>query len=366
MRDERLVSRRRARPILEERTYVAPNYHSRAWSRLIFIVLILLVLAVVGLAGGLYWSLTRPQGASNRRVTFQVASGDTVSSIAGRLQREGLVSNALLFHLDARLQNLGGNLKAGTYSLRPDMSIQGMVQAFQHYVSPTIQITIREGLRKEQIAAILQRHGINGKQFLREVAHPTFYFPVMRGKPSGVGLEGYLYPNTYKVPPHYSGKLFAKYMVQQLSQAFSPAMQERAMHTKLGIYGVLKLASIVEREARMPAERPLIASVYLNRLRMSPPILNADPTVQYAVGHPGDWWPQLTSGQEDAGSPYNTYTHAGLPPTPICNPGLPSIKAALSPARSNYLYFVAKGNGYHAFATTLAQQQANIAKYSQP
>lgn len=366
MRQERSVSPRRPRPALEKRTYVAPHYHSRILSRLVFIVLILLLVVVIGVAGGMYWSLTRPQGSGNRPITFQVASGDTVSSIATRLQRKGLIDNTLLFHLDARLQDLGGNLKAGVYTLRPGMSIQGMVMALQHYTSPTIRITIREGLRKEQIAAILQKHGINGKQFLRAVEHPTFHLPVMRDKPRGAGLEGYLYPNTYEVAPHYNGALFAKLMVQTLSQVFTPGMQARAMHTKLGIYGVLKLASIVEREARMPSERRLIASVYHNRLTMHPPILNADPTVQYAVGHRGDWWPTLTSGQEDAASPYNSYTHAGLPPTPICNPGLASIKAALSPASTHYLFFVAKGNGYHAFATTLAQQQANIARYSQP
>lgn len=345
--------------------YTAPHYQSRTLARLIFLVMILLILAVVGAAGGLYWSLTRSQGTSSRPVTFQVASGDTVASIATRLHHEGLIGNTLLFHLDARLQGLGGNLKAGTYTLRPKMSIQGMVAALQHYTSPTIQITIREGLRKEQIAAILQRHGISGKQFLQAVAHPTFRYPVMRDRPKGVGLEGYLYPNTYDVAPHSTGKLFAEVMVRTLSQDFTPAMRQRAVRGGLGIYGVLKLASIVEREARMPSERPIIASVYANRLKIGM-ILNADPTVQYAAGHPGNWWPQLTSGQEDAGSPYNTYTHSGLPPTPICNPGLSSIQAALSPATTNYLYFVAKGNGYHAFAQTLAQQTANIAKYSQP
>lgn len=366
MRHEKSIAPRRARPVLERRAYTAPHYQSRALGRLIFVVMILLILAVVGAAGGLYWSLSRSQGTSSRPVTFQVASGDTVSSLATRLQNDGLIGNTLLFHLDARLQGLGGNLKAGTYTLRSTMSIQGMVAALQqHYTSPTIRITIREGLRKEQIAAILQRHGISGKQFLQAVAHPTFRYPIMRDMPRGAGLEGYLYPNTYYVAPHFGGKLFAQVMVRTLSQDVTRAMQQQAIRSGLGIYGVLKLASIVEREARMPSERPIIASVYANRLKIGM-ILNADPTVQYAAGHPGDWWPQLISGQEDANSPYNTYTHSGLPPTPICNPGLLSIKAALSPATTNYLYFVAKGNGYHAFAQTLAEQNANIAKYSQP
>lgn len=365
MRNERSIAPRRARPVLGQPTYLAPRYHSRTWGRLIFAGLILLVCGVFGGAGGLYWSLNKAQGSSTRAITFHVNNGDTVTSVANRLQRDGLIGSALLFRLDARLQRLAGKLRAGNYTLRPDMSIGGMIGALQIYRNLNIAITIPEGLRKEQIAQILRRHGISGAQFLREVNHPDFTLPILAGKPKGHSLEGYLYPNTYYVPPHYSGKLFAEMMVRTLGEVFTPAMRQLATHNGMGTYGVLKLASIVEREAREPAERPLIASVYLNRLKTPSKILNADPTVQYAMGKPGNWWPRLTSGQEDASSPFNSYTHAGLPPTPICNPGLASIQAAVTPANTTFMYFVAKGNGYHAFARTLAGQDANIQKYGQ-
>jgi UPF0755 protein len=132
------------------------------------------------------------------------------------------------------------------------------------------------------------------------------------------------------------------------------------------VYQVLTLASIVEREARVANERPLIASVYENRLKPGGgDALFADPTVQYAIGRPGKWWPVLTDSPRNIvpNSPYNTYTHNGLPPGPIANPGLASIQAVLTPRQTNYLYFVAKGHGEHAFESTLAQHNADVCTY---
>jgi UPF0755 protein len=219
----------------------------------------------------------------------------------------------------------------------------------------------------EQIAARLQEDGIDAKSFLQEARNPNLKFlnsSILADKPRGYGLEGYLFPNTYKVPRGYSGREFAKYMVQQLSIEFTPAMRASARRHGLSIYQALTLASIVEREAQVPRERPIIAGVYYNRLRDKMQ-LGADPTVQFILGSPRKWWPvlQVEARTIQPNNPYNTYTHVGLPPSPIANPGLSSIQAAVAPARTPYLYFVAKGNGEHAFATTLAQQTANIAKY---
>jgi UPF0755 protein len=272
----------------------------------------------------------------------------------------------LLFRLDARLQSLGGKLKVGAYRLHRNMSIDQMVSAltqvpFVQYVS----VTVREGLRSEQIAPILQQHGISGRQFLREVDHPDLSaarYSILQSKPKGATLEGFLFPNTYKVPKHSSGRAFAAFMVQTLNQDFTPAMRARAARDGLTPFQVLILASIVEREARVASERPLIASVYLNRLRQHQG-LYADPTVQYAVGKPGNWWPVLTTAQLHTPSPYNTYIHQGFPPGPIANPGLASIEAVVYPKHTQYLYFVAKGNGHHAFETTLAQHNADVCKY---
>jgi UPF0755 protein len=358
---------RRPRPIFEHPTYKAPNYHSRIWGRLIFLAFLVALCGVIGVGGGLYYGLHKSQGSSGRTVNFHVGAGDTVTTVANRLQRKGLIDNTLLFRLDARLENLAGALKVGDYQLRPNMSIDGMIAALRVPHTTYLTVVIPEGLRMEQIARRLQAQGINGQTFLQEARHPNLKFlnaSILYDKPAGVGLEGYLFPNTYKVPLGYTGPEFARYMVQQLSVEFTPQMRATARAHGLSVFQALTLASIVEREAEVARERPIIAGVYYNRLRDKIE-LGADPTIQYVDGSPGNWWPVL---QQEArlihpNSPYNTYTHLGLPPTPISNPGLSSIEAAVSPARTPYLYFVAKGNGQHAFATTLAQQTANIAKY---
>lgn len=365
MKTTRSVTTRRARPVFEEPWYVAPRYHSKIWGRLIFALLILALFGGFGVFGGVYWSLHRAQSSSAAAVPVHVGAGDTVTSIANRLQSRGIISNALLFRLDARLQKLGSKLEAGDYVLRRNMSIDQMVTALGIYTSRTIRFTIPEGRRLEQVAAIVGRAGINQQQFLREALHPDIPLPILASKPRWASLEGYLFPNTYRVPPHYNARLLVKYMLQTLSQQFTPRMRADAAKRGLSVYQVLTLASIVEREAKAPDERPLIASVYENRLRTHQGLF-ADPTVQYAVGRPGNWWPVLTApaGQIDPGSPYNTYTHRdGLPPGPIANPGLASIVATIYPKPTNFFYFVYKGHGRHVFEQTLAEHNADVSKY---
>jgi UPF0755 protein len=199
---------------------------------------------------------------------------------------------------------------------------------------------------------------------LSEALHPKdLHFSILKDKPARRSLEGYLFPNTYQVPPHYSGKAFARYMVSTLDKDFTPQMRRRAAAEHLSVFQVLTLASIVEREARVPQERPTIASVYLNRLKIGMK-LQADPTVQYTVGTPANWWPLLRTDQLQTPGPYNTYAHAGLPRGPIASPGLSSILAVLHPAPTKYLYFVAKGHGRHAFARTYDEQLANQQRYA--
>lgn len=369
MRETRPVTPRRARPVFGNPSYVAPQYQTKIWGRVVFALLILVLVAVIGVGGGLYWQLHRGQGANASRLTFHVGSGDTVTSIANRLQADSVISNALLFRLDAKLQGLSAKLKVGDFTLRRNMSIDDMVAAFTVFRDKTIQITIPEGWRAEQIAARLQKHGISSRQFMREVRHPSVSSPILSDMPAGKSLEGYLFPNTYNVDAQAGAKAKAIAAVQQmldaLNREFTPAMRDSARRSGLSVYQVLTLASIVEREARVPDERRIIASVYLNRLRGKGWVLNADPTIQYAVGTPKNWWPILTAAQLKQPGPYNTYINAGLPPTPIANPGIASIRAVLNPASTNYFYFVARndGTGRQAFAHTYAEQLANQQKY---
>ncbi|GAC1462819.1 MAG: endolytic transglycosylase MltG [Chloroflexota bacterium] len=360
MKTDRSVAPRRARPVLGQPTYVAPRYHSNIWGRLIFL---LLILALVGAGGGVgvgLWAIHRAQGTSSAPVAVHVHLGDTVTTIADRLQRRGVIDNALLFRLDARVHHLNSTLKVGDYALRRNMSIDEMVAALALYRQRYIEITIREGLRKEQIAAILQAHGIDARSFLQEANHPTLRIAILADRPRT--LEGYLFPNTYKVIPKSSGRLFADGMVRQLNSLFTPRMRAQARAHGFSIFQALTLASIVEREARVPSERGLIAGVYANRLRLHM-FMDADPTVQYALGSPSKWWPVISLQDYQLRAAYNTYIHLGLPPGPIANPGLGSIQAAVNPVSTPYLYFVARGGGRHIFARSLAEQNANIAKY---
>ena len=359
--------RRRPRPVIEHPTYKSPSYHSRIWGRLVFFVFLVALCAIIGVSGGLYYGLHRAQSGSAKSFTFHVGAGDSVTSVANRLAHDGRINSPLLFRIDAKIQNLAGNLKVGDYVLRKNMSIDGMIAALQVYHTQYINVVIPEGYRTEQIATRLTEVGINPQSFLQEARNPDLKFlnaSILNDKPAGYGLEGYLFPNTYKVPRGYSGRDFARYMVQQLSVAFTPQMRATARAHGLSVFQTLTLASIVEREAQVARERPLIAGVYFNRLKDKME-LGADPTVQFILGSPKKWWPvlQVQARTIQPNNPYNTYTHVGLPPSPIANPGLSSIQAAVAPARTPYLYFVAKGNGEHAFATNLAEQTANIAKY---
>ncbi|MGH2448925.1 MAG: endolytic transglycosylase MltG [Chloroflexota bacterium] len=356
---------RRARPLLSEPGYVRPSYRSAGWSRLLFAVFGIGLLLIVLAGAGFYWFLNRPEGGTNGAVALRVSSGDTIDTIAARLQSKGVISSGLLFRVDAKLHGLGGNLKAGDYTLHRNMSIDQMVSALQKYRAITIAVTVPEGLRMEQIATILDHRGISGKQFLREAHRPSFRLPILAGKPARASLEGYLFPDTYYIQPHASGKTVAEIMVQTLGEKFSPSLRAAARRQGLSVYQALILASIVEREAEVPSERAKIASVYLNRLHVGMK-LQADPTVQYVLGTSTKWWPMLTVAQYQTPGAYNTYLHKGLPPGPIANPGIASIRAVVHPDQTQYLFFVAKGNGHHAFARTYAEQLANQQKYLKP
>jgi UPF0755 protein len=231
--------------------------------------------------------------------------------------------------------------------------------------------TIPEGWRSEQIADRLQATGFASRDdFLKAVSSPmsvpgTDALP----QPAIPRLEGYLFPETYEVPQTVSGSRAAELMVRMFTQRLSDALRTPS-ESKLSSQQVITLASIVEREAKVPSERATIASVYLNRLAKNMP-LQADPTVQYAVATRDgaaasnyDYWRALTPDDLSIASPFNTYVHMGLPPGPICNPGEASIRAVLQPAETDYLYFVAQtdGSGTHLFAKTLDEHNANIAR----
>lgn len=326
---------------------------------------VLLVAAILFAAVALFayaeYKIHSPQNGAASPLDFPVRAGDTYTSVARRLEHRGILHDSLLFALDARLQGLGTKLQVGTYILRPSMSIDQIVSTLAGNKVRLLTITIPPGWRADQIAEHLHRYGISGSQFLKTVRHPHFGL-AFSGRPTHMSLEGVLFPDTYSVAPGTSGEAFARMMVRQFGHAFGPKLRARARHERRSIYRVTKMASIIEREAAFPTDRPRVASVYYNRLHAGM-LLQSDPTVQYALGTPKDWWPPITVAPSSVNSPYNTYRHYGLPPEPIANPSRESLLAALYPAHTRYFYFFGKKSGHLVFEQTLQEHNADVLKY---
>lgn len=189
-------------------------------------------------------------------------------------------------------------------------------------------------------------------------------FDFLDDVPDGASINGFLFPDTYTIPADSSAADVVYYMLETFGKRVTPEDRAAFEEQGLSLYDAITIASIVEREAAVAEERPIIAAVYLNRLEQEM-LLNADPTIQYAVGTPNEWWPTLTNADLEVDSPYNTYLYDGLPPSPISNPGLASIQSVSAPADVSYLYFVAKGDGSgeHAFADTYEQHQQNVCTF---
>ena len=321
------------------------------------------------------------------QVEFRVVPGDTASTIASRLAAEGLLRDPRAFVFIAVERGLEGQLEAGSFILRrnmtPDQLVTGLLQARDLSVT----ISLREGLRIEQIAAKLQTLPLtmDVRAFYELATRPPASlladYPWL-DLPKGASLEGFLAPDTYRVLPDTSPEELVRMLLDRFREIVGPERMAVPKERGLTFYQVVTLASIVEHEAVVDRERPLIAGVYENRLRRKM-LLQADPTVFY--GHdtlelanlPFEQWPtylfwapfgqklaEVEFPPELAG--YQTYRHKGLIPGPISTPSLASIDAALAPDTSaGYLYFVAKGDGSntHAFARTFKEHQANLKKY---
>jgi UPF0755 protein len=243
-----------------------------------------------------------------------------------------------------------------------------IIEALQHGRLEEIAVTVPEGWRAEQIAEVLaEEMSVDGEAFLDLVQGRHFDYEFLQDWPPEATLEGVLFPDTYLLQVQPTALDIIERMLANFDQRFTAEMRQAAVEQEMTIYRVVTLAAIVEREAVVAKERPVIAGVFLNRLEEGMK-LEADSTVQYAMGYQedaGQWWKTPVTLEEFAqvDSPYNTYLHRGLPPGPICNPGLASIQAVLEPVESDYLYFFARGDGSHAFAETFEEHLQNQQKY---
>jgi UPF0755 protein len=306
-------------------------------------------------------SLFQPfKGEGEGRVRVVVPKGASLGQIAELLERRGVVSTSSLFSLRARLAGRADDLKPGAYRLRRDMSFVAALDVLERGPPPdVVSITIPEGRSREEIQPLV-RGKLEGS-YVAASRRSSLLDPREYGAEGARSLEGFLFPATFELR---RGQPMSRLVEQQLS-AFRSRIEaldlRHARSKNLNLYDVLIIASMVEREAAVPRERRLIASVIYNRLREDIP-LGIDATIRYATGN---WTRPLRVSELETPTPYNTRTNAGLPPGPIGNPGLESIEAAANPARTDYLFYVVKPGtcGEHAFAATDAEHQRNVARY---
>lgn len=320
------------------------------------------------------WRIETPVRTHAQPVPFFVEPGETATTIAERLQELGLISDAQLFRLYMHYMGVDAHLEAGQFELSSAMNMIEIAERLQRARADEIVVTIPEGLRAEEIAELLTAQGaLDGERFLELVraANPAAAglgsSDFLDDLPAGATLEGFLFPDTYRLPVPAEPEDLLRRMLANFDRQVTPELRQAARAAGRSLHEVVTLASIVEREALLAEEMPIIADVYLNRLEQGM-FLRADPTVQYAMGYQpasGQWWktPLQLAEYEAVDSPYNTYLYPGLPPGPICSPGLKAIEAVVYPADTNFLYFVATGDGSHAFAETFEEHEANVARY---
>jgi UPF0755 protein len=277
-----------------------------------------------------------------------------MAAAADSLHRADIIGSPKLFRLYAKIRRSDRGIKPGTYLLRKNASWGSVLSSLRSGRGVVTVVTVPEGFTIEQIEGLLvSKLGVDVDS-VREVVRDTAL--LHRLNVPIASLEGYLFPDTYFFPPGASARDAVVAMVRRFEQRWRPEWSARADSLKLSRHDLITLASIVEREAKMPRERPVIAAVYWNRLRRGM-LLQADPTVQYALP---EYQTRLLKRHLTVQSRYNTYRYRGLPPGPIGAPGLASLQATLYPANAPFLYFVAHPDGHHEFRVKLEEHQAAV------
>ena len=338
------------------------------------IISIILISILVIAAGAFYYayiyynnSIYNPlsETGKSKKVDIIINKGSSTDDIVTTLFENGLIKNKTTLKIYLKLSNQGNTLKAGKYELNSDMNVPDIINKIVKgdVKKDTIKITIPEGYSVKDIAAAFEKSGLGNKDKFIEIAQNyNFEHDFLKNlSKRPMRLEGYLFPDTYEFLKDVTPEQIIKRMLDRFNEIFSKEMIKKTADMNLTIDKVVTMASIIEKEARVEIERPVIASVYYNRLKIKMP-LQADATVQYALGQ---WKEKLLYKDLEINSPYNTYKYPGLPVGPIANPGRASIDAALNPDNVDYLYYVAKndGSGTHAFTKTyqdfLTERQKN-------
>jgi len=313
-----------------------------------FFVLTILFLIIIVIGIFFWWqSATSPVDPSNTsQKSFTISQGESIRTIGESLEKEGLIRNASAFYLLVKWHKFDNKIQSGSFALSPSVSLSAITEKLMHG-SLDYWLIVPEGKRAAEIAEILKTKAPNYDKAWENDLEEN---------------EGYLFPDSYRIPANDSIDTIISLMRKNFDTKFAT----------IGIVSkpkkeIVTIASLVEREAKFSEDRPLVASVIYNRLNINMG-LQIDASLQYALGYSVQehtWWRQnLTVDDLNLDSPYNTKLNTGLPPTPICNPGLSSLEAAAHPAATDYLYYVSDSQGHLHFAKTLDQHTSNIQKYN--
>lgn len=338
------------------RTAFYVSRHTGKFKPWLIVLLAALILVVLSISSYLHF-LATPYGNGRRVQVFDFSSGSTMKKISEELAASRIIRNATLFSLHARLESADEKIQAGSYRFSDGMTPVEILAKLVNGDVFEVRFSVPEGYSIFQIGELLEKRKILLKEnFLRQCFNRTLLNELEIPTKS---VEGFLSPRTYTIKPDTDAKALIKTMVSQFRSTYNLKFSDRARSLGLSELEVLTLASMIEKEAVVPSERPLIASVFHNRLKRNMP-LQSDPTSVYGIRA---FAGKISKQDILRDTPYNTYRIKGLPPGPIGNPGEESIEAVLFPAQTQYLYFVARKDGTHQFSTTLAEHNRAVEKY---
>jgi UPF0755 protein len=328
------------------------------WIRRLFL---LLVVAAVILGAGGWWIYSQVidpyRGYSEQEVFVDIPQGSSTGTIGDRLVAAGVVRDARTFQAALWISGRSRSLRAGEYRFDAPMHALDVIDKIARGDVYRRRLTFREGLTITEMAQVFEERGFGSAGEFRQAAENAALIHDL--DPAARDLEGYLFPETYALPRGTTATAVVAQMLDAFKNALTPEIRSNASAAGLSIRQLVTLASLVEKETGTAAERPLVAAVYANRLKIGMG-MQADPTVIYALQKAGRYDGNLRRDDLQFDSPYNTYRYAGLPPGPIAAPGKASLEAAAKPADVNYLYFVSKNDGSHVFAATLDEHNKNV------
>ena len=321
-----------------------------------FLALVTALIFFVAIFGWWQWSLLPVEPSSDSSQLFVIQKREDLSSVARRLKEEGLIRSSFGFKILVLLKGISGKIQAGDFRLKSSMTPEELAQFLTHG-SLDVWLTFPEGWRREEIARrlVANLEGFDEQEFLTLTTN----------------LEGYLFPDTYLVPKDATSQTIMAIFQNNFEKQWPLELKEVTRREGLTQKQVLILASVVEREARHGEDRPIIAGILLKRWRDDWP-LQTDATIQYAIASAKckvqsakcEWWPKkLTKTDLEIDSPYNTYQYKGLPPAPICNPGLASIEAVVYPQETPYWFYLSDREGEMHYAETVEEHNENISRY---